>query len=143
MQFLSRWSGHLSILATLTHIFCCGLPFLATVASLSASAGGAIGVSAWHDVLHGWEFEVIAFAGAMVALSGVSLLVAHRLDCQKSDKQCCHEPCEPKKKLSLRLFIIATILFFINLSVYLWHKSAEENDVHYDEHASYSADIHR
>lgn len=120
MHRISKFSGHLSVLAALSHIFCCGLPLLASIISLGASAGGTIGVSALHEVLHAWELEIIIFSGAMLCLSAASLIIAHKIDC-RTEGHCHHEPCKPKKNLSLNLFLLATVIFAINVSVYVMH----------------------
>jgi hypothetical protein len=133
MHRISKWSGHLSVLAALSHIFCCGLPLVASIVSLGASAGGTIGVSALHDALHVWELEIIIFSGAMLALSAVSIYIARQIDCH-TEGHCHHEPCKPKKNLSLNLFLLATVIFAINVSVYVLHEepaSAVQHETHH------------
>lgn len=121
MQRFSKFATHMSLLAALSHVFCCGLPMLAAILSLGATAGSTIGLSSMHETLHEWEAEILMFSGAMLSLSGVSLWISRRVDC-RSEGACCHEPCAPKKDLSFRLFIVASVIFTVNFALYLNHR---------------------
>ena len=120
MSYISKWAGHLSILSALSHVLCCGLPLLASSVSMGAVLGGAFGVASLHEHLHHYEVHMLIFSASMLALSAISLLIARRMNCIE-ESGCSHKPCAPKKSLSFKIFLIACILFAVNLTVYLYH----------------------
>ena len=109
------------ILSETSHVFCCVLPTVISVISLIAGAGliSALPgpVLAVHDMLHAYEIPMIAFS-AFILLSGWGLhALSTRLDCRGTG--CSHEPCAPEKSRTRTVLVVATVLFFCNLSVYL------------------------
>ncbi len=130
MRKLAKFSGVMSVVAAFSHVFCCGLPMVATLLSLGTVAGSTLGFGALHDQMHAYETTIIVFSGVMLALSFVSLLVSKRLNCH-TDGHCHHEPCAPKKQTSHTLFLVALVLFLVNLGVYLFaHDKAADAVAH-------------
>lgn len=123
MHKMVRLSGTLSILAAFSHVFCCGLPMAATLLSLGAVTGGALGLGALHAYLHAYENVIIVFSGLMLCLSFAALKLSERMDCS-AQGDCCHEPCAPKKHGHRILFWVAFALFWVNFAVYLFGHNA-------------------
>ena len=109
------------ILSEGSHIFCCVLPTLFSVMSLLAGFGmiGAMpGVFVEiHERLHAWEIPMIIFSGAILALGWGLHRYSQRIDCH--DTGCGHGPCAPKKSKTAFFLKIATILFLVNVMVWL------------------------
>lgn len=131
-----------SVLALSSHIFCCGLPLVFSIASLLTS----VGVFSLEGFLPSWyhEFEIamMVFSGAMLALTAVIHLISWRMDCIK-DAGCSHGDCTPKKKRSNLLLYIAAAAFLVNFCVFTFgdhnHGSVEE---HLQEHHSHDHHEH-
>lgn len=122
MHTISKWTGQLSLVAALSHIICCGLPLIASIASLGAVTGASVGLNAFHEAVHSYELALIIFSGSMLLLSGVSLWASTRVDC-RSEGHCTHKPCAPKVRLSFKLYLLAGVLFSLNLMYYIFHAS--------------------
>ncbi len=104
-----------------SHIFCCVLPTLFSLMSLTAGLGVVTTMPKSllfaHEMLHEWEVPMILFSGAIVVLGWFIHYIAKRLDCH--DTGCVHGSCEPRKVRSGRVLFIATALFVMNVSVYM------------------------
>jgi hypothetical protein len=59
----AHWT-HVAVVAL--HTLCCGLPILASIAGLAASAALMGGVLRFHDFLHGRELWLLGLSGALV-----------------------------------------------------------------------------
>jgi len=135
MQRISKLANHLALFTALSHILCCGLPLLASILSIGAVTGSAFGVASLHDKMHAYELHILIFSGAMLVFSGVSLLIARRIDCVK-DGGCSHQPCAPKKNLSFKIFLVACFIFILNLAFYASHMDHDHNAaVHHNDSA--------
>lgn len=113
----------LAILASETsHIFCCVLPTLFSLISLATGLGliAAMppGLEFVHAVMHEWELPMIALSGAIVLLGWGVHYLAIKLDCH--DTGCMHGPCAPKKRKAGAILKIASVLFVVNVTVYLF-----------------------
>lgn len=120
MQKLQKTLSGAVILSELSHIFCCGLPVLFSLASLLAGIGFLTVVPGWlehlHHALHDYEIPLIMASG-VILVSGWGLhYIAKRLDCRSTG--CAHEPCGPKKKRSDRILLAATVLYCTNVVLY-------------------------
>lgn len=128
---MERLNKHLFwtiILSETTHIFCCVLPTLFSLASLLAGAGliAALppGWQAFHDFMHDYEIPLIIFSGAVIAFGWAVDLYAKRVDCH--DTGCCHPPCTPVKRRAHIVLKLATVLFIVNLIIYfVFHRGLE------------------
>ncbi|MGH1399349.1 MAG: hypothetical protein ACRBCT_09060 [Alphaproteobacteria bacterium] len=122
MQKIQKTVNIAVLAAETSHIFCCVLPTVVSVMSLLAGVGliGSMPVSLlWlHDVLHDWEVPIIIGSGVVLALAWALHFYAKRFDC--ADAGCCSEPCAPKKNSASRLLIVASVLFVVNVSVYMF-----------------------
>ncbi|MCK6418167.1 MAG: hypothetical protein L6Q57_04420 [Alphaproteobacteria bacterium] len=109
------------ILSETSHIFCCVLPTLFSVLSLLAGLGMVSLMPPvfveMHEMLHAYEVPIIAASGLVLLLGWVLHRHAQKVDCH--DTGCHHGPCGTQKGLSHRILLIATLLFVVNVSVYL------------------------
>jgi hypothetical protein len=118
----------LAILVSETsHIFCCVLPTVFSVFSLLSGLGLVAAMPAWlqnfHDVMHRWEVPMI-FASVLVLAMGWALYIySKKVDCH--DTGCGHGPCDTKKDTAGLILKIATLLLFVNITVYtVFHRGA-------------------
>ncbi len=103
------------------HIFCCVLPTIFSILGLLSGLGFVItlppALDHLHAYLHAYERPMIA-ASAVVLLLGWGLYAyARKIDCH--DTGCVHGACTPKKTYTHRILWAATILFAVNLVIYL------------------------
>jgi len=128
------------VAAESSHVFCCVLPTLFSIAGLLAGAG-LIGVMPWplaelHDALHAYEVPVIVASAALLALGWALHALSLRMDCH--DTGCGHGPCTPTKRRASRILVIATCLFVANLAVYLVFHRGYEPHAHDHVHDAYA-----
>lgn len=124
------------ITSEIMHIFCCVLPTLFSFMSLLAGIGIISTmpgfVSYMHNAIHNHEIQIISASGLILSLGWVLYLYAKKLNCSEESKNCCHEPCAPKKDRTKIVMIIATVLFTINVITYFgFHRNS---DAHKHEH---------
>jgi hypothetical protein len=107
-----------------SHIFCCVLPTVFSIASVLSGLGivSALPVG-WvhlHDVLHHYELPMIGVSALVLALGwGLHWYTEHVLvDDTKTHTHCCHGPCEPKKNRVHFILKAATVLFVLNVVIY-------------------------
>lgn len=65
----THWA-HVAVVAL--HAICCGLPILASVAGLAASAALMGGVLRFHTFLHGREFWLLGLSAMLVTAGGLA-----------------------------------------------------------------------
>jgi len=111
------------ILATeVSHVFCCVLPMLFSLASLLATFGLVIIMPAWletlHNFMHEWELHAISAAALVLALGWGLHLYSYKEDCH--DHGCAHEPCTPRKNQASIILKIATGLFILNVTIFVF-----------------------
>ncbi len=108
-------------LSETSHVFCCVLPTLFSLASLLAGVGivSALptGWLAFHEAMHEYEIPMIGLSGAILAVGWLLHYISLRIDCH--DTGCAHGPCQPKKKSATGILKIATVLFVVNTIIYL------------------------
>lgn len=105
------------MLTAFGHFFCCVLPLVATFTSLAATAGLVAINSPMIQWFESHEVQIFIIAGLMILVSGIIQFVSEKIDCH--DTGCVHEPCAPKKNWSHKLFVASTILYSVNLVVFL------------------------
>lgn len=110
-----------------SHIFCCVLPTVVSILSLMAGLGifsvMPSGLLALHELIHTWEVPMIITSAAILLMGWGLHVLSVKIDCHNTG--CAHEPCGPKKTRSSKLLMIATALFTINVSVYMFvHRNA-------------------
>ena len=126
MEKIHRAISIAALISEGSHIFCCVLPVLASLLGLIAVMGSVsyvpAGFFALHELIHAYEIPMIIFSGATLLAGWGLYAISIRMDCRNSG--CCHEPCKPKKRQISRTLVIASILFFINITIYtLVHSS--------------------
>lgn len=115
---------HTFLLVTLSsHVFCCVIPTLLSFASLISGLGFiTIGPAFehFHDHMHHFETPILIFSFVMLGLGWGIELYTRRLhvDCCHHSG-CEHEPCTPKKQRAHLILLIASLLFLVNLALYL------------------------
>jgi len=90
---------------------------LTLAAGLGLVAAVPAGMVVLHETLHHWEVPLILFSGVLVLLGWGIHFLAEKMDCHNTG--CGHEPCAPKKKKAGGVLKIATLLFIVNVSIYL------------------------
>jgi len=147
MAMSEKHEKHLfwAIVATETsHIFCCVLPTLFSIASVLVGFGVVATMPGWletlHDTMHGWEIPMIIMSATVVAIGWGLHYYSLKNDCH--DHGCHHEPCGPRKRAASKILVIATILLAFNLMIYfgfhrnynLEHAEFGAVDTHVDDH---------
>lgn len=109
------------IISESMHVFCCVLPTLVSVISLLAGVGALSflpgSILHLHDILHRWEIPMIALSGAILTMGWMLYIASRRIDCH-DEAGCTHGPCAPKKNMTFKVMVFATVLFAFNLTVY-------------------------
>ena len=117
---MQRIANAFVISSCLVHIFCCGLPLLMSITSLTAllgvSGGDLFGMS-WMTHTH--DHSLMIVSGVILFITGAIQWIGSRIDC-RTDGQCVHEPCDTKKDYSRIIFYVACALYGVNLTVYLF-----------------------
>ncbi len=122
MQGLHKHVGWAVLVSELSHVFCCVIPTIVTILSAFANLGLFV-VSPTgtlmniHNMMHSYEMPVIVFSGAMVAIGWVAHMLSREVDCHNTG--CGHPPCSPQKTKNSKVLVIATLLFVLNLGIYL------------------------
>ena len=105
------------------HIFCCVLPTVFSVLSLLAGAGMIATMPNFideaHHLIHDYEIPMIIISALILVFGWGLYAYSRRINCsQDGESSCCHEPCAPKKDRTRLFMIVATVLFFVNVTVY-------------------------
>lgn len=134
MEKLRRNIVWLVIASEVSHLFCCILPTLAAVLSLAVGVGLLpAAFTTLHDVIHGYEIPIIIFSATMLGLGWWAYSLAKKTDCHGlgHDEHACHKTTDRSRTY----LIIGTVLFLVNLCVYVTlhyslNKHAENQHVH-------------
>ncbi len=120
MKRTQKLTSYLALISEVSHVFCCVLPSIFSILTMMVGLGilGAVpvGMTQFHDLMHGWEVPIMIASGAILLLGWALHMISEKLDCRSTG--CEHEPCTPKKKKTSRILKIATLLFVINVGVY-------------------------
>jgi hypothetical protein len=106
-----------SLLAELSHIFCCGLPIFVAVLSAGSQIGVG-GLAAFHGVMHDYERLILAGSGALLTLGLVLHYISYQIDCRTIACGDAHGDCAPKKFRVGWIFSVAVVLYAANLAFY-------------------------
>ncbi len=124
MSRIKRAQGMFSwvvVLSEISHIFCCVLPSVFSVLTVLVGLGLIGALPVWmeslHHVMHDWEIPLIAMSGFVLVIGWSLHFISKKIDCH--DTGCGHEPCGKKKDKTARILQIATLLFVINVSIFL------------------------
>lgn len=130
MEKLQKATFWTLILSESMHIFCCVLPTLISVISLLAGAGALSfipgGILNLHDFLHHWELPMIALSGLLLGLGWLLHHISRKMNCV-TESNCCHKPCAPKKTMTFKIMVAATVLFVFNLSIYFMFHAGHDH----------------
>ncbi len=122
-QKLQRHIAWAVILAESTHVFCCVLPTVVTVLTVISSLGAMAQVPGFildmHEVLHTYEIPMIVFSGLVLILGWGLYGVSRQIECQKPHCEPHARICTPQKNNTLSILVVASILFVVNVTVYL------------------------
>ena len=117
IKHVEKVSTTVAVLSALSHIFCCGLPLVATLFGVGAAAGALTTQTVFETFFHEYENIIMGFSALMLVLGGVSQYVSWRIDCRKQG--CEHPPCSPRKKLSFKLYVGSCVVFAMALAAFL------------------------
>lgn len=106
-------------LSACMHIFCCGLPLLTSIVNILFGFGAMASFSTELSFIHEYENFILIVSGFMLILGYVAQYASFKIDC-KTHASCSHEPCSPKKTLSFKIQMAATLIFLFNLFVILF-----------------------
>ncbi len=122
MNYLQNFIGWIGVSSGFVHIFCCGLPIIFSVVGLLSGVGVFValpsGLEHLHEQMHDFEVPMLLFSGGVIVLGGLAHFIAYRLDCRSDG--CCHEPCKPQKKRSMKILSLAAVLYIVNVLAYLF-----------------------
>ncbi len=90
-----------------------------------------------HDIMHEYERPMIILSAIILVIGWGIFFIGRRIDCR--DTGCCHEPCKPKKNRSFLVLKVATILFIINVSIYVSVHMAHDEKRHIHEKSEVDA----
>lgn len=117
-----------------THVFCCVIPTIVTLISVLASAGVISQVPVFmldfHEILHHYEIPIIAGSGFMLVLGWILYAISRRIECQKPHCEPHETVCGPQKNNSRAVLIGATLIFILNITVYLTVHVGLEHRMH-------------
>lgn len=110
------------IASEFSHVFCCILPTLFSVLTVLAGLGLITIVPHfimdWHDAIHAYEIPIILTSGVITVLAWLVYFSARKVDCH--DTGCGHPPCAPRKSRAYKVLMIGTVLFAVNVSIFLF-----------------------
>ena len=114
------------LISETSHIFCCVLPTVFSIVSVLSGIGIISTLpTGWrhvHDMLHHYEVPMIIFSAIVLALGWGMHWYTEHMGPHEQHKHCCDGHCGPKgaKKNNIHTILkIATILFFVNVTIYL------------------------
>lgn len=110
---LTRISSSVAVFTVFIHLFCCGLPLLASASGLVGVLGLSGAEALEIEFLHVYEKQIFIFSGLFLMVTGLIQSVSLHLDCREM-AACHHKPCGPQKRTSLNLFFAACTLFVAN-----------------------------
>ena len=105
-----------SLLAELSHIFCCGLPIFIAVMSAGSQIGFGGAFIAFHSIIHDFELQILIGSGLLLDVGFGLHVFSYWMDCRSTG--CSHDACEPKKFRVGWIFTIALLLYVANISFY-------------------------
>ena len=117
MTRIQSTAAAVSLLAELSHIFCCGLPVLVAVLSVGSQIGLGGGFLAFHALVHNYEVMILAGSGLLLALGLALHYVSFRINCRATG--CAHDDCEPVKFRVGWIFAIALVLYCANIAFFV------------------------
>lgn len=115
MTRYQRAASTVSLLAELSHVFCCGLPILVAVMTTGTQIGLGGFFLSYHGLIHDYERLILIGSGVLLALGLALHYVSYQISCRAV---CEHGPCETQKFRVGWIFTIALTLYVANLIFY-------------------------
>ncbi|MGI9521925.1 MAG: hypothetical protein ACR2PG_09790 [Hyphomicrobiaceae bacterium] len=116
MAELKRTATTVSLLAELSHIFCCGLPILVAVFSAGSQIGLGGAFFVFHRFIHDYELQILFASGLLLAIGFGLHLFSYWVTCRETGPG--HDHRKPKRFRIGWIFTIALILYVANLAFY-------------------------
>lgn len=116
MDRLKSTATTVSLLAELSHIFCCGLPIFIAVMSAGSQVGFGGAFFVFHRFIHDFELQMLVGSGLLLAFGFSLHYFSYWMDCRSTG--CTHGACEPKKFQVGWIFTIALLIYVANISFY-------------------------
>ncbi|MEM8971411.1 MAG: hypothetical protein AAGD43_05015 [Pseudomonadota bacterium] len=116
MARLKSTATTVSLLAELSHIFCCGLPIFIAVMSAGSQIGFGGAFVVFHRFIHDYELHILIGSGLLLAFGFGLHIFSHWMECHSPEHN--HHKSKPKRFRIGWIFSIALILYVANLSFY-------------------------
>ena len=116
MTKIQSTAAAVSLVAELSHIFCCGLPIIVAVLSVGSQVGLGGAFLAIHAVMHNYEIMILAGSGLLLAMGLALHYVSYYINCRAAG--CAHDDCEPVKFRVGWIFAIALVLYSANIAFF-------------------------
>lgn len=136
-----------AIFSELSHVFCCVLPSVFTIATVLVGMGAIGAIPLWmedfHIAMHGWEIPMIIFSASILAMGWFVYFYTRRVKFYTGG--CGHDSCDSRKVNNGRILKIATVLFLVNIAIYgVTHFQTEkvQGDVFSSSHEDHSDHSH-
>ncbi len=140
---LQRVTSWFVVLSEISHVFCCVIPSIFSILTILAGMGAMGALPLWmvgaHELMHGWELTIIATSGIILAFGWILQIISKRIDCH--DTGCVHEPCGKKKKNNTTILKIATVLFVINVAIYITVHIHQQEHEHEHQQSSVTMQV--
>ena len=114
---IQRAATTASLVAELSHIFCCGLPIFVAVVSAGSQIGLGGSFLAFHAIMHDYEVPILIGSGLLLAFGLLLHYISFRINCRATG--CAHSDCTPMKFRVGWIFTIAIVLYAANLAFYV------------------------
>lgn len=98
------------------------------------------GLATLHEMIHDYEISIMAASAVLLLFGWGVYMISRKIDCHDGEKACSHEPCAPKKDRAKLVLIVASILFLVNISVYIGFHEKAEDAAHSEEHQHHHND---
>ena len=114
-------SSYFLVLTSSIHLFCCVIPFILSVTSLTSSLGFTSLLFFDLEWFEKFETYSLIFTLIILSLFAISEVNSRKLNCTKNG-HCDHPPCDNKKRLVRFNLILSTIIFSFNTLVFFLEK---------------------
>ena len=137
---LRTGAGVVSVISLVPHIFCCFLPTVAALMALGSTVGLAavMADNPLYQLVDAYHVWFLGLAVVSVVVSGIVNFIAWRIDCHEASaldaEGCHHGDCTPKKRTSLKIFVLSLALLALDVSWFAFETSHGLHD-HSEAHA--------
>jgi hypothetical protein len=108
------------VVSALSHIFCCGIPFVVALLNIAGGLGFLSVIMPaslkFHALLEAWEIPMLLFSALMLIGGWILHIQSTKIKGCKAHL-CCHHDEDHKKNFNHWIMIAATILFAVNILV--------------------------